>query len=337
MGLITLQFAVLAALIVVSGTVLAKAGDDIAEATGWGRLLIGSVLLAGATSLPELTVDLTAVRMQMADLAVGDLFGSSLMNLLILAVLDLSHHSRGRMLSRMAAAHALGGLLSIALMTLAGLALLTTSRAPQWTFLEVHVGIWVIAIGYVMGVRLVFLDQRIALRASEDASIHTEEKQARPILWQAVLKFIAAAGVIVLVGPYLAGTAGQIADQSGLGKTFVGTTLVALSTSLPELVASFAAIRLKAFDLAIGNVFGSNAFNMLLLLPLDAIHTGPLMASVSPAHVVSVMAGVIATSVVLMGQLYHIEKRRLLIEPDAWLVITVIFAGLGIVYANSSH
>ncbi len=332
------QFLAIAAVIVVAGTVLAKAGDDIAEATGWGRLLIGSVLLAGATSLPELTVDLTAVRLGMADLAVGDLLGSSLMNLLILAVLDLTHHSRGRMLSRMAAAHAMAGLLSIALATLAGLALLATEKAPQWSFLEVHVGVWIIAIGYVLGVRMVFVDQRIALKANTDAEAVTGNTQhSKPSLRRAVLTFIAAAGVIVLAGPYLAETAGLIADQTGLGKTFVGTTLVALSTSLPELVASFAAIRMGQLDLAIGNVFGSNAFNMLLLLPLDALHSGPLMMSVSSAHVISVLAGVAATSIALMGQLYHVEKRRFLIEPDAWLVIAVIFAGLGIIYLNGAH
>lgn len=81
-----LQFIGLVAVIVVSGSVLARMADKIAEITGWGRMLIGGVLLAGATSLPELTVDITAVRLGLADLAAGDLLGSSLMNLLILAV-----------------------------------------------------------------------------------------------------------------------------------------------------------------------------------------------------------------------------------------------------------
>jgi len=102
-----LQFLVCAAVIIVAGTLLSKYGDWIAELTGLGRLLIGSILLAGATSLPELTVDISAVRLGAVDLAVGDLLGSSLMNLLILAMLDLSHHSRGRMLSKQGAAHAL--------------------------------------------------------------------------------------------------------------------------------------------------------------------------------------------------------------------------------------
>ncbi|RPI81238.1 MAG: hypothetical protein EHM42_10975, partial [Planctomycetaceae bacterium] len=94
------EFLVLAAVVALAGTYLARAADQIAEITRFGRLLIGSVLLAAATSLPEMTVDLSAVRQWMPDLAVGDLLGSSLMNLSILAILDLAHRSAGKMLSR---------------------------------------------------------------------------------------------------------------------------------------------------------------------------------------------------------------------------------------------
>lgn len=329
-----LMFIGLAAVIAVAGTVLARAADEIAESTGFGRLLIGSVLLAGATSLPELSVDISAIRMGKPDLAVGDLLGSCLMNLLILALLDLTHYSRGRMLSRMAAAHAMSGLLSIGLCGLVCLGLLTTARHADWSFLGVHLWVWLTAGGYVAGVRLVFLDQRIAVRAIADEHRPADQQQTPPPVWKSVACFAAAAIVILLTGPHLAETADRLADLSGLGKTFVGTTFVALTTSLPELVASLAALRLGSIDLAIGNVFGSNAFNLLLLLPLDFLHSGALLASVTPAHAVSAIATMVATSVVLMGQLYHAEKRRPLVEPDAWLVIALILAALGLVYLN---
>lgn len=328
-----LQFIGLAGVIVVAGSVLAKVADQIAEVTGLGRLLIGSVLLAGATSLPELTVDITAVRQGMPDLAVGDLLGSCLMNLLILAVMDLSHHSRGKMLSRTAAAHAMSGLLSMALVALVGLALITTPRVAEWTLLGAHVWMWLIALGYVAGLRMVFLDQRISAQVAREAQPVPEAPQhAPPAMWRLILTFVGAAAVIVLTGPLLAETAGRIADLSGLGKTFVGTTFVALSTSLPELVASIAALRLGAFDLCIGNIFGSNAFNVLLFLPLDWAYPGTLCASVGTGHLVSVLAVIGATAIVIMGQLYQSESRRRFIEPDAWLVIAVISGSLFLVY-----
>lgn len=85
------------------------------------------------------------------------------------------------------------------------------------------------------------------------------------------------------MSPFLAQAAGQLAEASGLGGTFIGTTLVALATSLPELVATLVPICLGAADLAIGNLFGSNAFNMLLL-PLDLAFPGSLLAGVSQTH-----------------------------------------------------
>jgi cation:H+ antiporter len=326
-------FVFLAAIIVVAGTFLTRSADAIAELTGLGRLLVGSVLLAGATSLPELTVDISAIRLNLPNLAVGDLVGSSLMNLLILAMMDLSHHSRGKMLSRAAAAHALSGALSIALTAAVGVGLLVARQLPVFAMGGAHVFVWLVAIGYLFGVRMVYLDQRIAARALAEQQPIIYESRPRGKLLRNVLSFGGAAAVIFLVGPHLAETAGEIAERSGLGNSFVGTTFVALSTSLPELVASITALRMGAVDLVIGNIFGSNAFNMLLFLPLDLVFPGTLFAVASPVHVITVLTVVLATSVVIMGQLYQQESRRRLLEPDAWLVILLVFGALYLVFA----
>ena len=328
----SIQFLACAAAIIVAGTYLTRFADAIADLTKLGRLLIGSVLLAGATSLPELTVDVSAIRLGMADLAVGDLIGSSLMNLLILAVLDLSHHSRGKMFSKQAAGHALSGSLSAALTALAGLGLLTGKAFADYSIFNVSPAIYAVAIAYVLGVRLVYLDQRIAAHGTKEHPPQEVPVASGMTLSQALIGFAICAAVIFLAGPFLADAAGKIADKSGLGKTFVGTTLVALSTSLPELVSSIAALRMGALDLAIGNVFGSNAFNMVLLLPLDFLHPQPLLADVSQGHAVTCMAAILATLVVIMGQLYQSESRTLIIEPDACLVIAIVIGALAIIY-----
>ena len=338
---VSMEFLVLAAAVALAGTFLARAADQIAEITQFGRLLIGSVLLAAATSLPELTVDLSAVRQGMPDLAVGDLLGSSLMNLLILAVLDFAHRSGGKMLSREAAANALSATLSIALTALAGLAILTAPRLPGPALWGIGIWSWGILVAYLLGVRMIFLDQRVSARAVADAAekagpdgnVHTSDQ---PPLWKPVAIFLVATIVLFLTGPRLAHAAGQLAELSGMGKTFVGTTLVALCTSLPELVASITAMRMKAFDLVIGNVFGSNAFNMLLFLPLDAVHPGLLFADVSQSHAVTSLAAILATAVAVLGQLYHVEKRWRIIEPDALLMLLILGGGLYLVYLLSS-
>ena len=324
-----LQFLACAAVIVVAGTVLTKCADDIAELTKLGRLLIGSILLAGATSLPELAVDISAIRMGAADLAVGDLLGSCLANLLILAVLDLSQTSNGHMLSRRAAAHALSGSMSVALMALVGISLLTGPKLGDVTLFGISPGLIVVAVAYFGGMRIAYYDQR---EAAKLAPAVTEETHEPKSLWKAVVGFTVAAAAILVVGPFMAHAADQIAQSTGLGRTFVGTTLVALCTSLPEFVATLTAIRMKAFDLAIGNVFGSNSFNMLLLVPLDLVHPGSLMASVATGHGITCLAAILASQTAIMGQLYNVEKRYWIIDLDAWLVIGIVIGGLALVY-----
>lgn len=329
---VVLQFLLCAAVIVVAGTFLTRYADAIAELTGLGRLVVGSVLLAGATSLPELTVDISAVRMGLPDLAVGDLLGSCLMNLLILALLDLSHHSRGKMLSRQGAAHALSGSVSAGLTAIVALGILTARPFEPYAVLGISPAILILAIAYVLGVRLVYLDQRVSLRTVHDQAKAELPHPAQMSLSRTLLSFAACAVVILLAGPYLAESAGDLAERTGLGSTFVGTTLVAFCTSLPELVSMLAALRMGAIDLAIGNAFGSNAFNLALFLPLNLVHGPSLLADISPRHAITCVAAVLATQVAIMGQLYQSESRSKIIEPDAWLVILTVVGALGLIY-----
>ncbi len=331
MGIAVFQFVVSALVIIVAGAALTRCADAIADLTKMGRLLVGSILLAGATSLPELAVDINAVRFGMPDLAVGDLVGSSLFNLLILAILDLTHHSHGQMLSRTAAAHALSGTTSIALAALAATFILVSQRAPELVLGRIGVGSLVIGLAYAFTVRLVFYDQRLATPRPQGQSSQTPGHSTLT-LSRAAIGFTSSAIAILIAGPFMAESAGKVAVLSGLGNTFMGSTLVAFSTSLPELVATLTAVRLGAFDLAIGNIYGSNAFNMVLLLPLDLFTPDSLLATVSQTHAVTCICTVLITSVTVMGQLYQMERRIRFLEPDALLVILLVLASLALIY-----
>src|SRR3970040_1490291 len=118
MSIALLQFFASAAIIIASGIGMARTADTLSRVTGLGQLLAGALLVAAATSPPDLLVGINAVRHGWVDLAVGDVLGAALMNLLVLAVLDMLHPSRGRMLSRTVAAHALSGTMSMTLLAL---------------------------------------------------------------------------------------------------------------------------------------------------------------------------------------------------------------------------
>jgi cation:H+ antiporter len=191
-----------------------------------------------------------------------------------------------------------------------------------------------LGLAYLFGMRMIYMDQKLS------AQLHTGDPELAtaasrpPALAKALAGFAMASLVIVLAAPYLAEASGEIAELSGLGGTFVGTTLVAMSTSLPELVASLAALRMGAADLALGNILGSNVFNMALLLPLDLAYPGELFADVSMTHALTALSAIVVTAVVVMGQLYQVERRVRLVEPDGWLIVVLVVGSLAMVFVN---
>jgi cation:H+ antiporter len=328
MWIVILQFLISGAVIVVGGIGLARSADAIARVTGLGQMLAGALLVATATSLPDLVVGISSARNGWVNLIVGDLLGAALINLLILALLDLSHFSRGRMLSRMGAAHALSGTMSMTLLAIVGISVFIPDRFDV-TFCGVGIGLWVVAGAYFLGLRLVFFDLRYAAKQVEkNVTLSSAGKGAlRPIIGYAI-----SAGLIMIAGPQLAHASDRLAELTGLGNTFFGTAFLPLCTTLPELVAGITAIRMRAFPLVVGNAFGSIAFNLLLLVPIDMAYDGSLTAAASQTHVVTCFAAILITAIAIMGQLYHGERRIRFLEPDALLIIFLVFASFGLIY-----
>jgi cation:H+ antiporter len=324
-----LAFVAAGAAVAWAGSVLAHSADAIAELTGIGRMWVGSMLLAAATSLPELTIDVFAVRFGATDLAAGDLFGSNMANMLILASLDLAF-PRKRLLRQAAFDHALSASLAISLN--AGAALFVLMRL-EGSVMGVSPGSLALALAYLLGSRAVFRQARPGEAGATAATTGVPSTGLRA----ATLRFAAATAVVLAAAPVLAWAARGIAELSGLGETFVGTWLVGLTTSLPELVASVAAIRLGSFDLAVGNLFGSNAFNMMIFLALDlAEPRGAIFALIEPEHVVSALFAVILTSLGAAAIVYRAERRLPLIDLDSWLMVVLYLLAISVLYGRAT-
>lgn len=317
-------FAIGALAILAAGTMLTRCADRIAELSGLGRVLVGSVFLAGATSLPELSVDLSAVRQGNPDLAAGDLLGSSLMNLLILAVIDAAGVSPRRAFGADSRQHTLSALLAAFLTAWVGLAA-ASGGGPE--FFGAGVLSWSLLAIYLVGLRVTWLDQD-----PDDGAPGAGGPRFTRALVRPILGYLVSAGVILLAAPRLAEAAEKLAELSGLGQTFVGTTALALATSLPELVSTITAFRMGAPDLALGNIFGSNAFNMLLFLPLDWAHGGPFFAAVRPSHAVTAFAVISATTLGVAGQVLKPREKRSFLAPSAGMIVILILGLLWLLY-----
>lgn len=333
MTTIILQFLFSAFIIIIAGHFLTKSADKIAEFTGWGKMFVGSLLLAGATSFPELMVDIKSVQMNLPDLAVGDLLGSSLFNLLILATLDFTFPSAFRRTAFSPAFlhHSLSAVLTIILTAIVGIAIVSKIDS---SFLGISIFSWTIVIIYIFGIRLTYMDGNKNLDQNQKDLPIIPNKKLR--LFFAFLGYGLSAMAILVAAPYLVNSADQLARLSGLGHTIIGTTLVALSTSLPELVATVAAFKMGSPDLALGNIFGSNAFNMMLFVPLDFFYADNLFGSVRSVHAVTAFGVIAAMGVVVMGQLYRKKERSRFLEPSSEAVVAIIISILFLLFSIKS-
>ena len=336
MLMLSVTFVGLSAIIVLAAMLLAKFGDDIADQTGMGGSVTGLILLAGATSLPELSVGYGAIKINQPDLTAGGVLGSSLVNLLILALVDLISRKPGRILTRAAASHALSATAG-ALLT--GIILLGILLDDSFVFLHMGPASWGAVACYALCARLIFRDQQEATRQAEkDGATEDPEEEAarRWPLFVNILGFGVATAIIFFVAPLLAVKADDIANLTGLGRTFIGTLLLAAVTSLPEAVSTIAAVRLGAVDMAIANIFGSNAFNMVIFATLDVTTPQSLLSSVSEVHAITATCVLITTAVGLMCILYQAKKRWWLVEPDALLIAILVLGSLYLVYVYSA-
>lgn len=319
-----IQFAIAATVIMAAGILLTISADKIAEETNLGRVFIGSIVLAGSTSLPELVVGLNAIRLNQPDLAVGDLLGGSLLNLFILALLDICFRQPKSAFSNEFGHHTMSALLSINLTALVGIGILSQLSI---SYAGVGLFIWITTFVYLLGLRFTYINPENENKGSSRLAFIY-----RKTFITALIKFIISTIVIFITAPYLIEAADKIAHISGLGHTFVGTTLVAISTSLPELVATIVAFRMGAPDLAIANIFGSNTFNMLLLFPLDSFYPETLLSSVKNSHALTALCLITVTSVAALGQLSRKRERIRLWEPSSPLILFLTLSFLYLLF-----
>jgi cation:H+ antiporter len=306
---------------------LARHADAIADATGLGRLWIGSVLLAASTSLPELTTDVNAALLDAVDIGVGDLMGSTLANMLLLALLDLVYRRR-RILDSVSPHHALVATLAIVLTATVGAAIVSGG----WGRIG-HVGVETILILaiYLAGMRSVYANMT---QTAPPEQLELGET-SRTVLRRGLLGFGAAAVGLIAAAPLLVLSAEVLAAEAGLSQSLIGTLLVGFTTSFPEIAACVAAVRLGALDLAVGNVFGSNAFNMAILLAMDLAYTkGPVLGAASEVHARTALFAAIAMGLGLMAILARRGTRIASVRVES-VAILLSYAGAVWVLASA--
>ncbi len=319
-----LGYLVCSAAIIYAGSRLSFYGDRIAEITGMGKAWIGLILMASITSLPELMTGVSAVVfVDEPDLAAGDIFGSCVFNLLILAVLD--GFVKKPLTAQVRTTHVFAGAFGIILLTLTAIGIILAGRIP--------------AIGWISSMTPVIFGVYLA---AIWLIYHFENKQPKPAgdlipeehdpraLRRTLTLYGFNALIVVAAAVFLPFFGDHIAEESGLGMTFMGTMFLALSTSLPELVVAISAVRLGALDMAVGNIFGSNIFNIFILGIDDVFYRkGSLLSNINPSHLFTILVVILMTAVAILGLLYKPQKKRLLLAPDTLMIVVLYILLLG--------
>lgn len=328
--LLWLSFIVCTSAIFFSGTRLAKYGDVIAEKTGIGRTWAGLILLATVTSLPEFITGVSSVTIVgVPDIAAGDVIGSCAFNLLILASLDI--FSRQIPLSTRAHhGHILSGSIGILLLSIVAISLYTAQDTAPFGW----IGLYSMSFGviYLIAMKLIFTHEK--KRRSEFVREIAVEMQYGEISKKtAYILYGVNALVVIAAATFLPAIGEGIAEHTGLGQTFVGNFFIAMSTSLPEVVVSVAAVRIDAADLAISNLFGSNIFNIFILAVDDFLFfKGPILSFTSTAHIISALSAIMMTTVAIIGLTYRTERKLLFLAWDSILMVSIFFVNLMLLF-----
>ena len=319
--IIWLQFIACTVLILFSGWKLSYYGDIIAAKTGLGRTWIGVGLMASVTSLPELITGVSSVTVfDLPNIATGDVLGSCMFNMLIIAMLDFANGTTP-LSARAHQGQVLAAGFGVLLLGIVSMSIVISASMPQlgWISLSSLVFLGV----YLLAIRTVFLYEKRRfgefMRDVAEEARHEAVSKAR-----AYTMYGLNAVVIIAAATYLPHLGEEIAQITGLGKTFVGSIFVALSTSLPEVVVSFGALRLGAVDIALGNLFGSNLFNIGILALDDALYTkGALLSVVSAGHLITATAAIVMTAIAVIGLTYQATKK---LRFFAWDSIGIVLA-----------
>ena len=253
-----------AAVIFVVGLILTIKGGDwfvdsaswFAEATGIPKFVVGATVVSFATTLPELLVSVRAAMNGSAQLAIGNAVGSVTANTTL--IMGVSLVAMAGVISRKEFSLK-GGLLLAAIVGLTVLSL--NKMLPVWS-------------AYILwAIFIIFMVSNL-LEGKKSASAEKSDDYDKKEIPTKILFFVLGTASIVFGAEFLVSSGKTLAAGIGISEAIIGFTVIALGTSLPELVTTLTAIRKKENSLSVGNIIGANIIDTTLILPLCAVING---------------------------------------------------------------
>lgn len=282
---------------------------SIAKKLGIPQLIIGLTIVAMGTSMPEAAVSITAAMNQNAGITIGNIVGSNILNILI--ILGLTALITNVAIQRSTFLYEIPFMLIVTVVLM-----IFGITGGTVTFTE----------GVIFWLMFLFYLGYLFVMARKDNGEDGEEAKDHPI-WKCILLMLVGGVLVVKGSDFAVSGASEIARYFGMSERFIGLTIVALGTSLPELVTSVTAARRGNAGIAIGNIVGSNIFNILFVIGTTALMCPvPFESKFIIDTIIAILAGV----VLWLGTFKHKELRRpcgvvMLVCYAAYFVYLCIF------------
>ncbi len=312
-----------------AGTRLPAYVVALSDKTGVGQGLAGMLVLGGITSLPELATGTTAAAIGVPLLSLNDILGSASLNLLLLALADMAIGSRPLTSVVARPVTLIQGVLGMTLFAFVGAAI-----GIGGGDFGGPVGFWSIAIFGCVLVAL-FVSHRAEQRPMwqvvnpPDLEVAEETRQKSIPTAKLALSLVGLASVILVGGVTLANAGETIAMETGLGAGIVGLLIIAAATSLPEASAIVGAMRHKRYELAIGEIFGSNMFNLAIIVAIDLVAPGQsVIEQAGGFEIAAAMLALVLTGVFVIGLIERRDRTILRMGQDSIAAILVYFGGV---------
>ncbi|MEN8223243.1 MAG: hypothetical protein ABFR36_08280 [Acidobacteriota bacterium] len=318
-----LKFIILLILVYIFGSRVTKSSDIIAEKKGWGRAFMGVVFISMVTSFPELFTGISAASIvKSPEISLGQIAGSCIFNLTIIALVQIFFR-KNSLFENNSKNDLFPLLFSFLLIVLFSSALLISFRVR---ILNVGISSLMIFAIYVVFLHHIFKNRKTG---SEEKNYKNEK------LSNAVVSFAISSLIIIAVGFYLPVVGKELALKMGWTDSFVGVIFLAFVTSFPELIVSITAARIGAFEMLLGNIAGSNLFNIGIVFIIDIFYfSGDIIADITDSNIFYI--GIIAAfmNLILFFTLFRGKVVRTIfkIPLNSILILILYILSLGIIY-----
>ncbi|NVE96018.1 sodium:calcium antiporter [Altererythrobacter lutimaris] len=330
-------FVLAAAAVWWAGTRLPAYVVALSEKTGVGQGLAGMLVLGGITSLPEFATGTTAAAIGVPLLSLNDILGSASLNLLLLALADMALGEKPLTSVVARPVTLIQGVLGMTLFALVGAAI--GIGGGDWGG---PASAWSIAIFGAVVVAL-FVSGRAERRPMwqvvnpPDLEVAEESRRKQITAGKLALVLAGLASIILVGGVTLANAGETIAEETGLGTGIVGLLIIAVATSLPEASAIIGAMRHKRYELAIGEIFGSNMFNLAIILAIDLVAPGQgVIEQAGGFEIAAAMLALVLTGVFVIGLIERRDRTVLRMGQDSITAILIYFSGVALLVSLAS-